>query len=124
MRAPLLPLCSIAFLGVVAAAAASGCNSQPTDSVGVGVVVVAAVPPPPLSGGTLIVSADAKRAIAADSDRDLVWVVDLEGQKLERTVTLEAHDEPGRLVQDDAGLVHVALRGSGALVTFDPDTGK
>jgi hypothetical protein len=28
--------------------------------------------------------------------------------------------EPGRLVEDDAGRVHVALRGSGELATIDP----
>ena len=47
-----------------------------------GATVVAAVPPPPISGGTLIVSADGRLALAADPDRDLVYGVDLSSGKL------------------------------------------
>src|SRR5258707_536707 len=32
-------------------------------------------------------------------------------------------DEPGRLVEDATGLVHVALRRGGAIVSLDPKTG-
>jgi len=38
------------------------------------------------------------------------------------TVALEAGDEPGRLVEDGDGHVHVALRRGGAVVTIDPAT--
>ena len=33
---------------------------------------------------------------------------------------MQAGDEPGRLVEDGAGRVHVALRGAGAVATLDP----
>ncbi|MGH7437600.1 MAG: hypothetical protein ACRENE_18130 [Polyangiaceae bacterium] len=89
-----------------------------------GTPVKATVPPPPLSGGTLLVTDDGKVAIAADPDRDAVYVVNLASGTVAQTVTLTAGDEPGRLVEDGAGRVHVALRGSGALATIDPATGS
>ncbi|MDO9015953.1 MAG: c-type cytochrome [Deltaproteobacteria bacterium] len=76
------------------------------------------VPPPPISGGTLLVTRDGLVAVAADPDRDRVWFVDLPGRVLLGGVTLERGDEPGRLVEDDAGRVHVALRRGGAVVTL------
>lgn len=88
-----------------------------------GPTVVAAVPPPPISGGTLLVTADGSRAIAADPDRDLVYGVLLSTSTVAYTVTLKTGDEPGRLVEDGAGRVHVALRSGGALVTIDEATG-
>jgi DNA-binding beta-propeller fold protein YncE len=84
--------------------------------------VTAAVPPPPISGGTLLALNDGSHAVAADPDRDAVYVVDLAAGTA-KTVALQAGDEPGRLVEDGAGRVHVALRGSaGAVVTIDPLT--
>ncbi|HEX8793789.1 MAG TPA: cytochrome-c peroxidase [Polyangiaceae bacterium] len=86
--------------------------------------VTALVPPPPISGGTMLVTLEGNRAVAADPDRDLVYGVDLTARKLLYTVTLQAGDEPGRVAEDPAyGLVHVALRGGGALVTIDEKTG-
>jgi len=87
-------------------------------------VVEAAQPPPPVSGGTLLVSRDDKTAIVADPDRDQVLVVDLTTLAVTRTLTLEAHAEPGRAAQDADGNVHLVLRGSGQLMTFDPATGN
>jgi hypothetical protein len=78
---------------------------------------------PSISGGTLLALADGNTAVASDPDRDLVYVVDLQNNKLTSTITLQAGDEPGRLVQDGAGRVHVALRKGGALVTIDPAKG-
>jgi len=89
-----------------------------------GSTVVATVPPPPISGGTLLVTADGSRAIAADPDRDLVYGVVLSTGTVAYTVSLQSGDEPGRLVEDGAGRVHVALRTGGALVSFDEVTGK
>src|SRR5688500_748034 len=40
-------------------------------------VVRAAEAPPPISGGTLLVTSDQERAVAADPDRDAIWVVEL-----------------------------------------------
>jgi hypothetical protein len=78
--------------------------------------------PPPITGGTLLVTRDGRVAVAADPDRDRVWLVDLPGRALLAGVALERGDEPGRLVEDDAGRVHVALRRGGAVVTIDVAT--
>lgn len=80
----------------------------------------AEVAPPPISGGTLRVLADGRTAVAADPDRDQVYAVDLVEQRLLATIALEPGDEPGRLAEDAAGRVHVALRGGGSIVTIDP----
>lgn len=83
----------------------------------------AALPPPPVSGGTLLALRDGNIAVAADPDRDAVYVVSTSSAQLLHTVVLQPGDEPGRLVEDGAGLVHVALRSGGALVTLDPSSG-
>ena len=80
--------------------------------------------PPAITGGTLLVLSDGKTAVAADPDRDAIYVVDLSSRTVTQTIALEPGDEPGRLVQDAAGRVHVALRRGGAIVTCDPATGK
>ncbi len=84
-----------------------------------GTTVTQPTPPPPLSGGTLVVSADGTKAWAADPDRDTVHVIDLTA-KTSADVALTAGDEPGRLVVDGAGRLHVALRRGGAVATIDP----
>jgi len=81
------------------------------------------VAPPAISGGTLRVLQDDHTAVAADPDRDQVYIVDLDATTLTATVTLNPGDEPGRVIEDAAGLVHVALRRGGAVVTIDPATG-
>jgi hypothetical protein len=88
-----------------------------------GTTTVATRPPPAISGGTLLVTKDGSRAVAADSDRDVIYVVDLAKKSVSSTITLHTGDEPGRLVEDAAGHVHVALRTGGALVTIDPVAG-
>jgi mono/diheme cytochrome c family protein len=85
-----------------------------------GALVTAASAPPAVSGGTLRVLSNGQTAVAADPDRDRVYVVDLSMRAVSATVTLQAGDEPGRVIEDAAGRVHVALRHGGALVTFDP----
>ncbi|HTN86630.1 MAG TPA: cytochrome-c peroxidase [Sorangium sp.] len=81
-------------------------------------ITVTEVPPPAISGGTLIIASDGHTAVAADPDRDRVWVVDLDGGT-PAEVRLQQGDEPGRLVEDASGRVHVALRRAGAVVTLD-----
>jgi hypothetical protein len=81
------------------------------------------VAPPAVSGGTLLILADGKTAVAADPDRDRIYVVDVGLRTVTFTLSLSAGDEPGRLVQDAAGRVHVALRGGGALLTANPTSG-
>ncbi len=79
--------------------------------------------PPAISGGTLLVLADGTTAVAADPDRDVVWVVDLTTQELLQQVALQPGDEPGRVAEDAAGRVHIALRRGGALLSIDPLAG-
>jgi hypothetical protein len=88
-----------------------------------GTIETPADPPPPMSGGTLLVLADGHTAVASDPDRDQIWTADLATGKPTASVALGLHDEPGRLVEDAAGRVHVVLRRGGALVTVDPQTG-
>jgi len=102
------------------AAGSSGIAFQPELP---GAVFTAAQTPPPVSGGTLLVLRDQKTAIVADPDRDQVLIVDLTNMAVTRTLTLDAHAEPGRAADDAAGHVHLVLRGSGKLMTFDPQTG-
>ena len=85
-----------------------------------GPTVTAPVPPRAISGGTLLATRDGTRAIAADSERDSVYVVNLKTHALDFAVALSAGDEPGRLTEDGAGRIHVALRSGGALATLDP----
>ncbi len=87
-------------------------------------IVSAEHPPPPISGGTLLALSEPGRAVVADPDRDRIVIVDTETPAVLHDVALEVGDEPGRLVEDAAGRVHVVLRGSGELVTVDPTTGE
>jgi cytochrome c553 len=79
--------------------------------------------PPAISGGTMVVTADGDHVVAADPDRDQIYVVSLATQTLRKTLALQVHDEPGRVAEDDAHRVHVALRRGGAIVTIDPVAG-
>jgi mono/diheme cytochrome c family protein len=68
------------------------------------------------------VTADATTAVAADPDRDRVVIIDLAGQSSIAYLQLEPGDEPGRVVEGPAGMIHVALRRGGAVVTIDRAT--
>jgi hypothetical protein len=81
--------------------------------------VDAPTPPPPVSGGNLLVTHDGAFAVVADADRDRLVVVDTASSKVVADLALTLGDEPGRLVEDAAGRVHVALRRGGAVVTLD-----
>jgi hypothetical protein len=85
-----------------------------------GAMASLATPPPAVSGGTLRVLSDGLTAVAADPDRDRAYIVDLGARALTATVVFQAGDEPGRVIEDAAGRVHVALRHGGAIATFDP----
>jgi hypothetical protein len=87
-------------------------------------VTQAATPVPPLSGGTLLTLADGTTVAASDPERDQVSFVDLGSNTVAAKVSLQAGDEPGRLIQDGAGLVHVVLRRGGAIATIDPKSGS
>jgi mono/diheme cytochrome c family protein/DNA-binding beta-propeller fold protein YncE len=119
---PILAILAIA--SSFAACAPWDLGEDDTPDVGdPGSVAVAAEPPPAISGGTLAVSKSGVRAVAADPDRDRVWIVDLAAQKLTAEIALQKGDEPGRVVEDGAGRFHVALRRGGAIVTVDADSG-
>jgi mono/diheme cytochrome c family protein len=80
-------------------------------------------PPPPISGGTLAIASDHTTAVAADADRDRVYIVDLPARAVRHTVSLPRHSEPGRVAVDDANHAYVVLRNSGSLATIDLATG-
>lgn len=82
-------------------------------------LVTSEVPPPPLSGGTLTILQDGQLAVAADPDRDHVFVVDLVTERVIADVSLPAGDEPGRVVEGAGGRIHVALRRGGGVATLD-----
>ena len=88
-----------------------------------GAVFTAQQSPPPISGGTLLVTRDQKTAVVSDPDRDQVVVVDLTNLAVTHSLMLDPHAEPGRAVDDADGHVHVLLRGTGKLLTFDPTSG-
>jgi hypothetical protein len=78
-------------------------------------------PPPwgvPISGGNMIIAHDGRHAIIADADRDRVLTVDVQSGDT-KELALDKDAEPGRLAEDAAGRIHVALRRGGALVTLD-----
>lgn len=77
-------------------------------------------PPPPIVGGSLALTADGRFAVAGDADRDLLFVLALESGVVTRRIPLERGDEPGRLVEDVDGEIHVVLRSGGALLSLDP----
>jgi hypothetical protein len=86
-------------------------------------IVVADDPPPPVSGGTLAVISHSHFAALSDPDHDQIVMVDLDAVHLATVVPLQKGDEPGRLVEDGAGHLHVVLRGAGAVATIEPVTG-
>lgn len=88
-----------------------------------GSVVRAVVPPPALQGGTLLVTSR-DLVVAGDPDRSRIWIASLGGGALTlvRELALAEGAEPGRLVEDAAGRVHVSIR-QGGLVTLDPASG-
>src|SRR5512143_1196691 len=108
---------------VIAVAACASCGVEPhLDEVidEPPPPVVEATPPwgVPITGGTLLVTRDGNRAAIADPDRDRILIVDLRGFVVSETIALPPGSEPGRLVEDGAGRIHVALRGAGELWTW------
>jgi hypothetical protein len=108
--------------GVAFGTGSAGSFGSPTTPQ-VGATHTADTAPPAISGGTLRIMPDGVTAIAADPDRDQVYVVDLANRTVSFTVALQKGDEPGRVEIDGAGRAHVALRHGGALVTIAPTTG-
>jgi hypothetical protein len=86
-------------------------------------LIIADPPPPPISGGTLTVADDGSVAVAADPDRDAVYLVRVADGSVD-TVALAPGSEPGRSVLDASGYAHVVLRGGGALARIDLSAGQ
>ena len=84
--------------------------------------VMAGDPPPPISGGTLMV-VDGDTAIAADPDRDAIFVVDLGAREVVHSLDLPAGSEPGRVVEGAGSRIHTVLRGNGSVLSFDRENG-
>jgi hypothetical protein len=78
-------------------------------------------PARPVIGGTLLVLDDARTAVAADPDRNRIFFADYRKKTVLAEIVLEEGDEPGRVVADAEGRVHVVLRGGGAVVTLAPN---
>jgi DNA-binding beta-propeller fold protein YncE/mono/diheme cytochrome c family protein len=87
-------------------------------------IVVAEKAPPPINGGTLAIAPDGHTAIAADTDRDVVWIVDVDASALKAKVQLNDGDQPGRVAIDKDGNAHVVLMASGAVAKIDVASGK
>ncbi len=80
--------------------------------------------PPPISGGTLTIAPDGNTAIAADPDRDRIYVVDLAARAVKYDIQVGADSEPGRVAVDANNKAHVALRRGGSVVTIDLANGN
>lgn len=80
--------------------------------------------PPPISGGTLALAPDGRTVIAADPDRDRVYVIDIPTRTVKLDIPVTAGAEPGRVTVDAHNFAHVALRSSGGIASIDLATGK
>jgi hypothetical protein len=77
----------------------------------------------PVAGGTLLVTRDKKTIVAADPDRDAIFLVDTTSHAV-TPVQLQRGDEPGRVAEGPDGTVYVGLRRAGALVAVDVASGS
>ncbi len=72
----------------------------------------------PVVGGTLLVTRDGQTIVAADPDRDAVFLIN-EASRVVTKVSLSYGDEPGRVAEGPSGTLFVALRRAGALLAID-----
>jgi cytochrome c len=93
-------------------------SSQPSNPPNFGSTITQPTAPPPISGGTLTVLADGTTAVAADPDRDRIYVVNLDARTKLADLALLQGDEPGRVIEDGKGRVHVVLRSAGMVSTL------
>ncbi len=118
--------------GIVVWGAACLANEGCSDTTAEGLEPVDLTPPiyappdsdhdAPLLGGTLAVTRDGQTVVAADPDRDAVFMVDTDTSQV-TTVALQPYDRPGRLVEGPDGSVFVIARGKNALLRIDVPTG-
>lgn len=110
---------SIGALLSVFAFVATGCDDViDLDPLDERVPIQPRVRAKPIIGGTLEVTPD-NLAIAADPDRDLIHIADVETMELLHTISLDDGDEPGRITLGDDGMAYIVLRGSGKVAAID-----
>src|SRR5690606_6150659 len=80
-------------------------------------------PLPPVTGGTLLVTQSGTLAVTAVPELDAVMGVSLSDSRVLWSIPLEPSEVPGRLVEDETGVVHVVLRRAGAVASIDPGQG-
>jgi mono/diheme cytochrome c family protein len=85
-------------------------------------VIHSQVAPRAIQGGTLAISPDDAIAVVADGDRDRIVMVDIVNGGVMATLPLVNGAEPGRVVFDAGNHAHIALRGTGEVVTLDVAT--
>lgn len=98
----------------------TGTTAQPVFN---GEAQQAATAPPPVTGGSvrIVKVGSSSYAIVSDPEEDTIDVVSLDGTPaLTGQIALSPGDEPNRMVADASGMVHVVLRGGGAIATIDP----
>ncbi|HEY8078091.1 MAG TPA: hypothetical protein VIF62_28385, partial [Labilithrix sp.] len=126
LGAALAPACANGDKNVTAITpgdAASDVGGSPGPQPDFGPLVKATDPPPPISGGTLAVAADGTTVVAADADRDCVYVVDVPSRTVTYKVFLPHHAEPGRVAIDDTNHAWVVLRRTGGVAVIDLASG-
>lgn len=114
---------ALLLMTLAGSAVAAGCSGTDT-LVPSEDIVVAEKAPPPINGGTLAIAPDGHTAIAADTDRDVVWIVDVDASALKAKVALKDGDQPGRVAIDKDGNAHVVLMAGGAVAKIDVASGK
>jgi len=105
-------------LGLFVLATLVGCSHEPpvpSDPVYVDTSYEGA---PPLSGGTMLLTSGGL-VIASDPSRLAIWIVQPNVAIVGKVDVLPG-DDPGRIAESSDGRVHVALRGSGDVLSFDP----
>ncbi len=75
--------------------------------------------PPPIAGGTMAIAKDGRTIVAADADRDRIYVVDIPSRTVKHSIKVADGAEPGRVAFDEKGHAFVALRSSGNVATVD-----
>jgi DNA-binding beta-propeller fold protein YncE len=125
LAASLAPACATGTKHVSLSAdpSSDGQAQAPGPQPDLGPLVRQPEPPPPISGGTLAVAPDGKTAVAADADRDRIYIVDIASRAVTFTVALPPHAEPGRVAIDDSGKAWIVLRRAGGVAVVDLATG-
>jgi mono/diheme cytochrome c family protein len=111
---------SVSGVGGSAGFAGSGGKSRIDVGVYSEAVVEAEEAPPPIAGGTIAIISAGKHAAVSDPDHDQIVVIDLDSMAIVHTVPLAPGDDPGRLIEDSGGRIHVALRRGRGVAVVDP----